>query len=190
MARATKIGICNKALTQIGADRIVDIGTPNDSELAQKLNAVYDYDLQEVLGIHPWKFATKRTTLALLSETPTFGYTYAFRLPTDYIRAITPDPNTIDYRIEDNKVLYNENTFSLKYISYVDDPSKFSVGFIRAFASKLAASIAYAVTNSKEVSALAIASYREELQIAKGMDSQEGGTPDSVVEEDPAEVRG
>jgi hypothetical protein len=190
MARATKLSIINLALTGIGADRITDVGTSDDSELAQKANAVWDFCLQEVLCAHRWKFATKRDTLALLSEAPKVGWAYAFQLPSDYIRAIDPDPRTVKYTIEDNKVYFDDDTFYLRYIAYVSDPSKFSVGFTLALSARIAAAIAFAVTNSMTVAQGAEAQYAEKLRVGKSMDAQEGGTPDEIIDEDPAEARG
>jgi len=189
MARATKVSIVNVALTELGADRIVDIGTANDTENAQKADAVWDICLQEVLFAHRWKFATKRASLALLSETPAFGYTYAFQLPSNYIRAIDPDPRDVTYKIEDNKVLYNEDTFYLRYVAYVEDPSKFSIGFTVALVAKIRERIAFAISNSMTVAAAAAADYTKQLAVGKGMDAQEGGTPDDFIEESPDEVR-
>jgi hypothetical protein len=190
MALATKISIINLALTAIGADRITAIGTADDTELAQKANAVWDFCLQEVLVAHRWKFATKRSSLARLSSGPDFGYNYAFQLPTGYVRAIDPSPRDVTYTIEDNKVYYNDDTFYLRYIAYISDPSKFSIGFTLALAAKIAATIAFSVSNSMTVAQAAEAQYTLKLSQGKSMDAQEGGTPDEIVEEDPAEARG
>ncbi len=189
MARATKLSIMNLALTGYGADRITDVGTPNDSEVAQIMDSVWDLCLQEVLALHRWKFATKRASLALLSTAPAFGYSYAFQLPSDYVRAIDPEERTTTYTIEDNKLYYNDTTFSLRYVSYVSDPSKFSIGFCIALAAKIAQRTAFKITNSMTVAQGAEAAFDKQLSIGKSMDAQEGGTPDEIIEEDPAEVR-
>lgn len=89
----------------------------------------------------------------------------------------------------DNKVLFNENTFYMKYTAYVSDPSKFSVGFAIALAAEIAGTIAFAVTNSMTVAEAAQKQAAEQLRVGKSMDAQEGGTPDEIVEEDPVEVR-
>ena len=111
----SNVDIANLALSNLGADRILAID--EDSENARKVDAIYIFVRDIVLSAHPWNFAVKRTTLALLTETPEFDFTYAFQLPSDYIRVLDTDIPTGKYKIEaGKKLLSNSSAIKIKYI--------------------------------------------------------------------------
>ena len=170
--------IANLALSNLGADRIFAID--EDSENARKVDAIYIFVRDIVLSAHPWNFAVKRTTLALLAETPEFDFTYAFQLPPDYIRVLDTDIPTGKYKIEaGKKLLSNDSAIKIKYIARIEDPEQFSYGFIVAFSGELAAQLAYPITNSNSTARgmrdLALLN----LRIGKAQDAQEG-TPEDL----------
>lgn len=177
---ASKVEICNLALTQLGADRITNID--DDSENARKMNAVYDRILRSMLRKHPWNFASKESALATLSETPVnTEYTYVFQLPSDFVRLVKTDlEETDDYKILGKKIYSNEESLILKYIYFCEDPNQYDDLFIDAFAARLASELAFSISGDKQLAKMADDLYREKLREAKTIDSQEE-TPDELT---------
>ncbi len=142
--------ICNLALDDLKQSPIRSITTPV-STTEQICARNYDAARRESLFAHPWKFAIKRIQLTPdPSAAPLFGYLYAYKLPTDYIRMITVGNDYIgDLRqqveIEDNyllaqsgDVVFDGTTKDVRYLRDVADVTKFSPGFVTYLRLKLA----------------------------------------------------
>ena len=65
---AGKVEIANRALTKLGAERILLLTDP--SKEARVMNAMFDTVMDAELRRHRWKFALKRATLPALVATP------------------------------------------------------------------------------------------------------------------------
>jgi hypothetical protein len=181
---ASKVGICNTALTFLGADRITAI--TDNTENARRLNAIYDQCLEDVLRSHPWNFSITRVALALLATTPAFGYDYEFQLPTNCLRLVEVSDGTnvlTDYKVEGRKILTDYTTIYIKYITVVSDPNQYTSQFIFVLASRLAAELAYAITNNKSTAELAAQVYQARLQTAKETDAQESDSV-NIIDQD------
>lgn len=167
------VEVCNIALVSLGADPIMEMG--EDNENARRLNVLYGPTLKDLLRLHPWNFALWRTSLAQLTETPAFGYTYYYQLPSDYERVVEINGQVdIDYVIEGDRLLCDEETVELRYIRHVTDPTKFDSNFTILFAARLAAEIAYAITNSRTVAADKWDQYLDKRRQTISSDAQEG----------------
>ena len=174
----SKIEICNMALTYSGMERIQDIDQA--TEEARKLKAIYEPSLKSLLEAHPWNFATKRSTLALLEETPDNTYSYYFALPTDFIRIIRLSDRDIEYRIEGDKLATNDGEIEIEYIAYISDEAKFSASFVEAFAMKLAFELSISLTDKEGIWDRFEKLFKEKFQKATFNDSQQG-TPAPLV---------
>ena len=73
----SKVSHANKALTLLGANRIVNLS--DDTLEAKSINAVFDQTLKSILSETCWSFATKRTLLNRLEELPAVGGGYYFQ---------------------------------------------------------------------------------------------------------------
>lgn len=177
---ASKVEICNLALTQLGADRIVDL--TEDSENARKMNAVYTRVLRTMLRKHPWNFASKEAQLATLAETPVLAdYDYIFQLPSDFVRLIKTDLEETDtYKILGKRIYSTEDNLKIKYVYFCDDPNEYDDSFTDALAARLAAELAFAISGDKNLAKMADDVYRDKLREAKTIDSQEE-TPDELT---------
>lgn len=175
---STQTQICNLALRLLGAERITALTDKGES--ARVLNDVYELIRDEVLAAHPWNFACKRVALALLAETPAYGYTYVFALPVGCLRVLETEDNT-EYQVEGGKLLTNEATVSIKYIYQVTTSTSFTPGFISAFATRLASEIALPITNNPQLPNVMYQQYLDKLRLAKSIDGQEGTI---VIKED------
>lgn len=179
---ASKVGIINLALTQIGSARIASI--TEDTEQARKANAVYDIVRDEVMAAHPWNFAIERTSLALLDDTPEFDYDYQFQLPSDCLRVLGTDTEEDEFEIAGDKILYDDDSINIKYIKKITDTTKYSPGFNIALAARLAAELAYPIADSRTLSEEMFKLYLDKLKIAKSQDAQESGSQYMSVHSD------
>jgi len=146
---ASKVQICNLALTRIAASRISDFS--DNTVEAKDCKAIYDLIAEDVMSMGDWPSTRRRATLAQLSTAPAFEYTYAYQLPTNprCLRVISINeckPGEIDYTIENDQLLTNETSVSIKYSAFVDDPNKYDVYLRQAIVDRLAAELIYGKT--------------------------------------------
>lgn len=164
------------ALLALGANTITSLTTDTTKE-AVVCNIFYDTVRQSLLRSHPWNFAIKRSTLAQLSTSPGFEYTYQYTLPSDCLRALRLYDSTSEFKIEGRYLLSNEDVVKLIYIRDVEDTSLFDPCFTEMFSLALAGSIAFTLTGTSRLSAMATERYTQLKREAKQWDGQEGTPP-------------
>lgn len=76
-----KLGICNLACSEIGADIIASLNEASVS--AQQCNQQFDQCFKELLEWADWWFARRRTVLAEVPNDRPAEWTYAYQIPTD-----------------------------------------------------------------------------------------------------------
>lgn len=166
--------ICNSGLRKIGAARI--IGLSDTSKNGMLCNEAYDELRKELLSSHPWNFASKRSaSLAEVATQPKWGFDHAYQLPNDCLRVFKT--NLLfdeDYKIEDDKLLTNSNSVQILYAVDLEDAGKFRPYFVNAFAWRIAAELAYAITQSASVAAECGNQFKGAMSLARSMDAQEG----------------
>lgn len=84
---ATKLGLWNNAMIEIGHRRLQDTGEA--VEAGRELTAVYDQVVAECIASGSWNFAME--TIKAVSDTgvtPEFGFTEVFAKPSDWVRTI------------------------------------------------------------------------------------------------------
>lgn len=155
---ATKLGLFNAALLELGHVRLGDTGEP--IEAGRLLNDVYDRVVASSLNEADWNFAME--TVQVDADTgvePVFGYTEVFAKPTDWVRTIAVSQDPYFYYPETN--YYDDSNFwsadnSPLYIRYVSsdtglgwDLSRWPEEFTRYVELKLADRIAYRVTEDR-----------------------------------------
>lgn len=167
----TKTDIANIALAKFREGRITDITSTTDP-VAVVVSDQYDHALRYVLEEHRWNFAGKRAKLTELGTTPAFGWDHQYQLPADLIRIKEVNGEAIEeslrsFIIEGDKLLTNEDSVEITYVSEVTDPNLFSPSFIDALATKLAALVCARITGD---SALAIQLEKQyELGVSKAI---------------------
>jgi len=147
----SKVEIVNRSLTLIGAAPIVSLD--DDVKNARITNRIYDSTLKDILSETHWNFATKRVLLATLSSAsdPAWTYTgeaYVYQLPSDIITIIETNDAQAQWRIEGETIVSDTSGLGIKYVYFLDDPTKYTVKFVTAFADVLAANLMFMVTNS------------------------------------------
>lgn len=170
---ASQVEICNRALIRLGADTITDI--LENSKEGRLCNIVYDQIRKDVLRSHPWNFAIKRSILAPdPDEAPDFDFLYYLNIPSDCLRVLKIQGNMIDYKIEGNRVLCNDEAPELIYIADIENTELFDSMFVSLFVNKLALELAYNLSGSASVVQLLMAEQRELKIQARMTDGQEG----------------
>ena len=169
--------IANVALRLVGGTRITSLtqAPPN----ANAVNDIYAQIRDDMLEF-PWNFATQRVQLAQLSTTPSFGYDYAYALPSDWAYTISVHDNdagygTIDYREEQvgsQKVLSTDHTsVYLTYVKKETDPNLMPASFRMALSSALARNLAITVANSNVLEDQLSGRAEKDLARAKSIDA-------------------
>ena len=176
---ATEVSICSNALRKLGDDPITSL--TDDTERARLCNALYEPTRDGVLRAHPWNFAITRASLTRLSSTPAYGFSYQYALPTDpyCLRVLEMEYQDYIFKIENlategRVLLTDEGTAKILYIAKITDTAQFDSLFVDALTAKLAADLAYPVTNSTSLQLQMHKLYELKLSEARSVDGQEG----------------
>jgi len=179
------VDICNEAMDLLGAATITAL-TENSKE-ARLCNRRFETVRDAVFRAHTWNVSIQRSSLALDTDTPAFGFAYQFSLPTDpyCLRVVSfwnsnvnndvaaYDSNVM-FKIEGRKVLSNEGTCSIIYIARVTDTEQYDPLLSSTIAHRLASETAYAITGSNSLAQSMYALYQARLSEARSMDALEG----------------
>ena len=182
---ATEVSICSNALRKLGDSPIASL--TEDTERARLCNALYEPARDSLLRSHAWNFAITRASLAQISSTPAFEYSYQYALPTDpfCLRVLKMEFDDYEFKIENlagqgRVLLTNEGTANIIYIARITDPKLFDSIFVSTLTAKLASEMAYPVTNSAALQKEMERVYKLKLTEARSIDSTEGFTDDIV----------
>lgn len=162
---ANEVVIVNQALARLGAARIMSLDD-TDSESARQAKLHYVPTVKAVLRSHRWNCCTTRTTLARLADAPAFGWSYAYQLPNDFLRAIQINQYSDEeipaeyWRLERDKILTNEETVRLIYVYYEEDAEKYDDLLVEALVVKLAAKLAGPITGDPNAAQSFLAEYK------------------------------
>ena len=168
---ASVVDICNGALNQLGASTILTL--TEDSKNARLCNARYTQVRDSVFRSHPWNCLQKRVQLAADTDTPAWGFTKQYTLPADCLRVLTILDYDADYKIEGRKILTDNSTMKILYISRVEDPNEYDELLRETLSAALAADIAYAVTSSNPTATNMFNLFQSKLKEARFVDSTE-----------------
>jgi hypothetical protein len=159
MSSATDIA--NSALTKLGADRILNLA--DNQKEAREINAIYTMRRDALLRAYNWSFAMTRANLSALVDTPAWGYSYFYQLPTDCLRVVQVNdiwvppsmsdyisgPDMEPYKIEGRKIATDYGApLKIRYSQRVTDSGNFDAMFVEAFACDLAFHACEAITQS------------------------------------------
>lgn len=157
---ASVIQVANRALTKLGAARIISLS--DDNKQARAISNCFE-DLRDAeLRAHRWSFAIKRSSLAALSTAPAYGFQHQYPLPSDFLRLDLindqyPDTimddyigtETAEYAIEGGMILTSMSSpLKIRYGARVEDPNLWDPLFREALACRIAAEICEDLTQS------------------------------------------
>lgn len=174
----SKTSIINKALSLLGANRIVNIS--DETLEAQCASNIYDDSLRSILSECGWKFALDNKLLNRVDKQPEWvknGMKYYFQLPSDMVIITNISSPHAKWEIQGEYLLTSESTIGIEYVKFIDDTSKYPAYFIDAFACKLASDMCYEITNSNEKTMSLLDLYKGEfLPLAKSKNARNGSS--------------
>lgn len=174
---ATEIDIINSALSKIRGRTITSLS--DNSTEARLCKILYPRIRDAALRKHSWRFAIKRVSLGLLSETPTYGYGYVFQLPSDCLRVLETDSyQEDDWAQEGNKILANRSSFNCTIIWRQTDAEQYDAVFCEYLAFELAAQLALPLTNGNAIAQGMEQMAERTLREARSYSAQEKGSVD------------
>tara|TARA_R110000765_G_scaffold223140_1_gene327273 strand:- start:435 stop:1031 length:597 start_codon:yes stop_codon:yes gene_type:complete len=167
------VQIVNNALVKIGANAILTL--TEDSEAARAANLIYEQIRDACLRDHVWNFAVSRVELAQNSTAPAFEFAYQYNLPSDCLRVLQMEEMSMIYKIEGRKLLTDEGTAKILYISRTEDVNLFDSMFVEALSARIAAELAITLVESNTLYSNMMEMYSRKLSDARSMDAQESG---------------
>lgn len=167
----TEVSICNSALIKLGTDVIGSL--TEDTKAARLCNARLSFLRNKVLEDHNWGFATKFVELASVDpgSTDLDGWAYAYQKPADFLRMQRGEDWDVEFDTVNEYLVADEEPFKIKYTAKITNTGKYTYSFAECLAWRLAAELAYALTNSKEVAALMMQGYDMDLKAARYNDA-------------------
>ena len=182
---ATEVSICSNALRRLGDNPITSL--TDDTERARLCNSFYADARDAVLRLHPWNFAITRTSLAQLSDTPSYGFAYQYSLPTNpyCLRVLGMEYEDYIFKVENYStqgrvLLTDESTAKILYVARITDTIQFDALFVDVLTAKLALDLCYPITNSVSLQDKMQKLYQLKLSDARSIDGQEGFIDDLV----------
>lgn len=191
----TQTDIINLALRRIGNEQITDIA--ENSQPARVARGVYYLMRDAVLSAFPWNFALRRgVQLAAVAGEGTDDYLYAYTYPPEalniwhlYNASSTAGPDvwpgvrellakTEEWLVGVSStgskiILTNIEQAKADFTQQITDPSLYDSLFIDAFAYRLAAEMAPALSTDKTIQANNLQLYKEALALAMGKQAAE-----------------
>lgn len=142
----TETAICNISLGKIGAKRIPDGETVDDSTSLEAIQCRLHYEptrdaLERSIS---WRFARARAELTQDDTDPDFEWDNQFELPDDFLRfrsiyeEVGSTSKSRRHALEGQRLLTNLSAVSLRYIKKVTDVTEFDPLFIEVFTWLLA----------------------------------------------------
>ena len=174
----SNVQIANRALTKLGADRIISLD--DDVKAARAIKSCFDDLRDDELRQHRWAFALKRTSLAALADAPAHGFLYQYQPPADFLRLDLIDDRfprvamdnyigyeTAEWMFEGGLILTDiAAPLKVRYIAQITDANMFDVNFREALACRIAAEICEDITQSNQKRELAWKEYDRTIKIA------------------------
>ena len=175
---ASVVNICNSALNLIGASTISAL--TEDTKNARLCNQRYEPVRNRVFRGHNWNCLIKRVELAQNSTAPVMEFSYAYALPSDFLRVMKIHNGTTDsiasdleYKVEGKNIVTNQTTVYLVYVALDTDPNNYDAYLREAISHQLAADLAYAITNNATLANNYMARADERLREARFIDPTE-----------------
>jgi hypothetical protein len=152
---ASDVVIVNMALSHLGDAANVSAIDPSDgSAQADHAAQFYAHTRDRLLEAFPWKFATRRSTLALRSGVTVGSWDYAYAEPNNCLRILailpgtyTKDNQSVKFDTETDTdgggiVLTDAEDAVARWIARVTDPGKFTPAFTETLSWALASILA------------------------------------------------
>lgn len=136
--------ICNLALKALGLDPIASLQSDN-SQAGIILRNTWEATRDAILRAANWRCLLSRSgSLAREAATPSFGYSYAYALPPDYVRVVEMSVDA-EWAVEGSLLLTDEAEAFILYVAYdkaKDLVARLDAHMVKAIVAQLAVDIA------------------------------------------------
>lgn len=183
---ASKVSIANRALTKLGADRILLL--TDDTQQARVMQSMFDDVRDAEIRRHHWKFAIKRASIPALVASPVWGYQYQYPVPMDFLGLVQVNQiycrsvrkGTAPWSVEGGNILTDlAAPLNVRYVARIENYGTYDPLFVEALACKLALEAAESLTQSSSKKQAAMEEYKFALSEAKRLDAMEN-PPDEL----------
>lgn len=175
---ASLIDIFNLTLVQLAEETSLD---PAQGGIQADLTRVWPMCRDEVLAAHPWNCSLVRTTLAADAAAPAYGFSYRYTLPADpyclkvWRVGLDDERPRVKWVVVGRKIETNRSApLPVLLGARVEDTQLYSPGLVSTCAARLAAAVAYKLTDSRTKEEMMMAFYRDTLRAQRSVDGQEG----------------
>ena len=198
---ASKIEICNMALSGLGAKSSVASiepvsGGTYESEYARQCALHYDQALRRALAEAPWRFASKRESLAQIADTAAVpsDWTYAFAYPSNCMRinrivkaprGSKPHAYETAYWNDQRIILCDLEEGVLNYVFYHTNTGQYPAHFVDTLVAALQAHLAMPLTRKLDIQEKMEKRYTNTRTQASAIDGNEQGDDDGLVHTAP-----
>lgn len=176
--------LVNDALSQIGASPITAID--DGSVTANHAQRLYPPLRDAAIRAHHWNFAMARAKLAASATAPPSEFTYAYPLPSDWLKIVQYNgkTNTTEYRIEGRDILTDDSTVEIVYLKRITNPDLWDSLFYQLLTTWLASKFASAIAkDARKAESLLKQALDVLLPIATAVDGQEGSVEAITVDD-------
>lgn len=180
----SEVDLINDALSQIGAAPITALD--DGSVAANHAKRFYPSLRDAAIRAHHWNFAMARATLAASATPPPFEFTYAYPLPSDWLKIVQYNgkTNTTEYRVEGRDVLTDDATVQIVYLRRITNPDVWDALFYQMMSTWLASKFANAIAkDTKKAESLLNQALSVLLPFATAIDGQEGSVEPMTVDD-------
>lgn len=173
---STDLDLANAALSLLGEEPLSAF--TDDRKAARVIQPRLAPVRDAILRSHPWNCAASRAALAQLAAAPAFGFTYAYALPTDYLRLLAfnnhADPFQIERHGEKRALLTDSSSAELLYIARVTNPAEWDPLLFETIAAGLALNAAPSLLDSDpDIFDRVQLTFLQRMQLARSIDGQE-----------------
>lgn len=168
------VALASRALIRIGAAPITTFS--DGTAEAEIADALFAPVRDALLSAYAWSFATGQVALTQLEAAPIADYSYAYQLPTDFLRALSAGTGTrgrgLNYRIARGALHTDASAVVLTYI-FRPDEEEFPPYFDQALIARLAAEFTIPVTESTSRAESLFRLAEKEYERARQIDAQQ-----------------
>lgn len=154
MEISSDVDVCNAALQMLGLDPITSL--TDETTEADFCNLHYPIIRNSYLQSYSWRFATGQQQLSLTADTPLFGWTYVFQLPTNMLRLEKISASALAFDIQGKKLLCNADEVYIEALFELGEenyPDYFLEALILKFAAHAALPLMEDADKAKELGA-------------------------------------
>lgn len=164
--------IANYALVKVGANKITDINDSNSTE-AVTVKTIYNQVRQSLLRSANWSFARIRSSLAQLETAPAFEFSFAYQLPSDFIKLVQVYNPCSNWKKLSGQLHSDDTTMNIEYIADITDENDFDPLFEECVALKIATEICFKFSSNATLESTLRQQLEMKLREAKTINAKE-----------------